>query len=256
MTVTGQIEQALQALREAGAAQRDPVRWHYIEVLQRRTLTQPEAVQRLLHERLLRALQDLASAQTAPPAARGAAQTVAKTVANTVPNTAANTAANTVANTAAPSAAAARPASATTPARTADRSGAAPASAAKPAPSALGRLLQDLQALQTSTPAPQTLRPGRRRGSRLPPENPRVRQFRQQLQTISVNKQVQQALAQAPQNAGPINSQRLVLRALALMRDISPDYLQRFMTHVDTLLCLESAQPSRSPAVRKKPSRA
>lgn len=244
MRLTEQIEQQLQALHECGAAQRDPVRWHYIEVLQRRTQTQPEAVQRLLHERLLRALQDLASAQTAPPAACGAAQTVAHTVANTA------------ANAAAPRAAAARPASAATPARAADRAGAAPASAAKPAPSALGRLLQDLQALQTSTPAPQTLRPGTRRGSRLPPENPRVRQFRQQLQTISVNKQVQQALAQAPQNAGPINSQRLVLRALALMRDISPDYLQRFMTHVDTLLCLESTQPPRSPAVRKKPSRA
>jgi hypothetical protein len=32
-----------------------------------------------------------------------------------------------------------------------------------------------------------------------------------------------------------------VLRSLGLMRDISPDYLSRFMAHVDTLMCLEEA---------------
>jgi hypothetical protein len=30
-----------------------------------------------------------------------------------------------------------------------------------------------------------------------------------------------------------------VLHSLALMRDISPDYLNRFLSYVDTLLCLE-----------------
>ena len=227
MTVAERLEQELQALRGAGAAQRDPVRWHYIEVLYRRTQAQPEAVHSLLHERLQRALQDLGStpALTAPPAANGAAGR----------------------GPAAPAASAAA-----TPTG-AIRSGTAPAAAADRAPSALGRLLQDLQA---STPAQQTLAPGTGRRSRLPPENPRVQQFRQQLHSLSVKKQVQQALAQAPQHAGPINSQRLVLRALALMRDIEPDYLQRFMAHVDTLLCLESAQQTRPPMTRKKPSRA
>jgi hypothetical protein len=33
----------------------------------------------------------------------------------------------------------------------------------------------------------------------------------------------------------------LVLRSLGLMRDISPDYLNRFMGYVDTLLCLDEA---------------
>ncbi len=66
-----------------------------------------------------------------------------------------------------------------------------------------------------------------------------MRQFRQQLGKISVQKQVNQAIAQAPQNAGPINSHMLVLRSLSLMRDISPDYLSRFMGYVDTLLSLE-----------------
>lgn len=73
-------------------------------------------------------------------------------------------------------------------------------------------------------------------------ESPRVRQFRKQLRRISVQKQVSQAIAQAPVNAGPINSHMLVLRALGVMRDISPDYLNRFMSHVDTLLCLDEAE--------------
>lgn len=73
-------------------------------------------------------------------------------------------------------------------------------------------------------------------------ESPRVGQFRKQLRQISVQKRVSKAIAQAPHNAGPINSHMLVLRALGLMRDISPDYLNRFMAHVDTLMCLEDAQ--------------
>jgi hypothetical protein len=73
-------------------------------------------------------------------------------------------------------------------------------------------------------------------------DNPRVAQFRQQLGKISVQKQVTQAIAQAPQNAGPINSHMLMLRSLGLMRDLSPDYLNRFMGYVDTLLFLDAPQ--------------
>lgn len=72
-------------------------------------------------------------------------------------------------------------------------------------------------------------------------DSPRVQQFRQQLGQLSVQKQVSKALSQAPQNAGPINSHMLVLRSLGLMRDASPDYLNRFMAYVNTLLCLDEA---------------
>ena len=74
------------------------------------------------------------------------------------------------------------------------------------------------------------------------PDSPRVRQVRRQLGRLRVQKQLSQALAQAPHNAGPINSQMLVLRALALLRERSPEYLNRLMTEVDTLLCLEDAE--------------
>jgi hypothetical protein len=86
-------------------------------------------------------------------------------------------------------------------------------------------------------------------------DNPRVVQFRQQLGKISVQKQVTQAIAQAPQNAGPINSHMLVLRSLGLMRDLSPDYLNRFMGYVDTLLFLEDSGQSKAVARKNAPAK-
>ena len=44
-----------------------------------------------------------------------------------------------------------------------------------------------------------------------------------------------------------MNSQHLVLRSLELMRDVAPDYLQGFMSYIDTLIWLEHADPSRNP---------
>lgn len=82
-------------------------------------------------------------------------------------------------------------------------------------------------------------------------ENPRIQQFRKKLGRISVQKKISQAIAQAPQNAGPINSHMLVLRSLGIMRDVSPDYLNRFMAHVDTLLCLDQAGPVQAQAKPK-----
>lgn len=74
-------------------------------------------------------------------------------------------------------------------------------------------------------------------GSR--PELKSAQYFRDTWSKLSAEKQVTQALGKAPKNAGPINSHRMVLSSLALMRDISPDYLNRFMSYVDTLLCLD-----------------
>lgn len=113
-------------------------------------------------------------------------------------------------------------------------------------PSPLATLLQDMR----SKNAPQA--GGKTPG--WPSENPRIQQFRKQLSKISVQKQVSQAIAQAPQNAGPINSHMLVLRSLGLMRDLSPDYLNRFMAYVDTLLILEDSGQSK-PASKKPQSK-
>jgi hypothetical protein len=58
---------------------------------------------------------------------------------------------------------------------------------------------------------------------------------------LSTEQQLTQTLAQAPENAGPMNSQHLVLRSLQRMQDIAPDYLQCFMSYIDALIWLESA---------------
>jgi hypothetical protein len=83
------------------------------------------------------------------------------------------------------------------------------------------------------------------------PELKTIRNFRNTWAKLSVEKQVTQALEHAPKNAGPINSHMLVLRSLALMRDISPDYLNRFMSYADTLLCLEQGEKEKLSAVKK-----
>lgn len=86
------------------------------------------------------------------------------------------------------------------------------------------------------------------------PELKSVRYFRNTWSKLSVERQVNQALGQAPKNAGPINSHVVALRALAVMRDTSPDYLNRFMSYMDTLLCLE--QGDRGPPLAPKTTRA
>uniref|UniRef100_UPI004047C9A1 DUF2894 domain-containing protein n=1 Tax=Limnohabitans sp. TaxID=1907725 RepID=UPI004047C9A1 len=45
----------------------------------------------------------------------------------------------------------------------------------------------------------------------------------------------------ALQIAGPIHSHRLMLRSLGLMRDLSPDDLNRFTGCVDTVLILANS---------------
>jgi hypothetical protein len=42
-----------------------------------------------------------------------------------------------------------------------------------------------------------------------------------------------------------MNSQHLVLRSLERMRDIAPDYLQGFMSYIDTLIWLDHADPTK-----------
>jgi hypothetical protein len=53
--------------------------------------------------------------------------------------------------------------------------------------------------------------------------------------------QLEQALVRKPANAGPLNSHALVLQTLSLMRDLSPDYLRRFVAGVEALQWLERA---------------
>ena len=65
---------------------------------------------------------------------------------------------------------------------------------------------------------------------------------------LKVEQQLAEALAQAPENAGPLNSHLLALQSLKLMRDTSPAYLKRFVAYVDALLWLDQADTATKPA--------
>jgi hypothetical protein len=79
------------------------------------------------------------------------------------------------------------------------------------------------------------------RCGRAPGELKSLRLFRNAWAQRSAERQASQAIERAPANAGPLNSHMLVLRALSSMRDLSPDYLNRFVSYADTLLRLEQA---------------
>ena len=68
------------------------------------------------------------------------------------------------------------------------------------------------------------------------------------LRSRQVEQQLAEALAQAPENAGPLNSHLLALQSLKLMRDVSPGYLKRFVSYVDALLWLDQADNAGKPA--------
>lgn len=85
-----------------------------------------------------------------------------------------------------------------------------------------------------------------------PPELKSLTYFKSTWSRLSADRRLTQSLAKVPDKAGPLNSHHLVHRALTTMRELSPAYLEHFMTHVDALLWLDQAN-SGSPAVADVP---
>lgn len=172
-------DSTLASLRSEGAHHHDPVRFHYLETLDRKMRTQPAAVQALLERKLHQAL----SAYEQDARAFRA------------------------------------------PSHSASR---------QPADTCLSQLNHDLstrarndasQALVDGAPSMSDMRS--------------VRQFSEIWSKISAEKQVTQALHAGPENAGPLNSHKLMLRSLNLMRTLSPGYLRHFWAQMDSLLWME-----------------
>lgn len=228
----------LAALRERGAARADPVRFRFLEALAARAATQRGDARRLLDARLARALAEqavrfaeaqatardlLAAAVARHPAAGESLQ----------PLFAAGDFAALRRRIAALDAAAAPTPLAGLTARLAQHAP-APADADGAAPAAAGDAVDE-----TVDEA----------------ELKSVRHFRATWAKLSVERQLAAALAQAPENAGPLNSHRLALRALERMHEISPDYLARFMSYAEGLLWLAQADPAGLPAGKGKGAR-
>ncbi|NYZ63479.1 DUF2894 domain-containing protein [Luteimonas sp. SJ-16] len=77
------------------------------------------------------------------------------------------------------------------------------------------------------------------------PELPALEDFRQLWSALRTGNQVRRSLKPPTDDAGPLNSGRLVHRALTLMRGLSPEYLRQFLAYADTLSWLETLQDAR-----------
>ncbi len=198
----GSFQARIDALRAEGAAERDPVRFAYLEALIRRATGQPEAIRRMLAAKISAAASELAGTQPAAPS-------VAAELDTTSPLTELLAYIGSHAH--------------------------APAATMQP--------------ITGNATVERKNRPKTKK-SPAGPELKSVAIFRNEWSKLSTEQQLTQTLAQAPENAGPMNSQHLVLRSLERMRDIAPDYLQGFMSYIDTLIWLDHADPTKPPAGR------
>lgn len=227
MTESDSSESGLESLRQLGADRFDPVRFHHLEVLARRASAHQGQVKQLLDGKLAHAL---AAFKERFEQAQTQARHAVDQVAPQYPQAAADLQ------------------------RLLQRGDVAAAKQGlaklnnRPHGTPLGELTRCLA--QHRSPEAETRSSGHA-GLRRTPASTQF--FRATWAKISVDKRVTQALDQAPKNAGPINSHLLVLRSLALMRDISPDYLNRLTAYVDTLLGLDGLDQQKSALPRKPP---
>ena len=196
------VEAAIEALRAQGLPALDPAGFHHLQTLARRASGLKGPVRRYLEGRLAQALLN-ANGRLAAASAATAAQRTADTV----------------------------PAHATT------------AEVIAPL-SPLALLTRELHALH-ETPgeraAAAALHTGHERSARRAPagELRALRAFKSTWANLRDEQRLAQALAAVPPNAGPLNTQRLVLRSLQRMRELSPGYFHRFVSHLETLQWLE-----------------
>lgn len=88
------------------------------------------------------------------------------------------------------------------------------------------------------------------------PEMELLGEFRKIWSSVRTESQLRQSMEDAPENAGPLNSRALVHRAIALMRELSPGYLQHFLAYIDDLSWIEQMNGNASFVVKDAPQAA
>lgn len=84
------------------------------------------------------------------------------------------------------------------------------------------------------------------------PELRNVQAHRGTWSALRLMRRMAEVSAPVPEHLGPLNSQVLVTRALQQLQALSPDYLQRLLTQLDTLAALA---PLQAAAQAEKPAR-
>ena len=221
------LHERIATLRDEGAWQWEPVRFRHLEALAQRMQGQPAAVQRLLEQRLQVALADFdrCIAQRKEAARCEAEALLAGHPAQAGALRRLQAAGDVIAMR---------------------RLVAGPQAHA--ASAALKHLNEHIRAAAPAAPE----------GGAPVGELASVRRFRSAWARSRGEEQLQQALARKPAQAGPLNSHVLMLQALELMGELSPDYLRHFLLHVESLQWLEQAREVRTPvkADKAKPARA
>lgn len=92
-------------------------------------------------------------------------------------------------------------------------------------------------------------------GNFLRGEPPEVEYFQKTWAKASTGLRLRQSQQHVPENAGPLNSSQLIHRALLLMQDRSPAYLQHFLSYVDTLSWMDQLHASASSPSTKTASK-
>lgn len=123
---------------------------------------------------------------------------------------------------------------------------------AAPEPSALAGLVEHIA---KHAPPMQVDAPARGLATASAPstELKSIRYFKSTWSKLSADRRLTQSLAKVPENAGPLNSHHLVHRSLTLMRDLSPEYLNRFMAYVDALSWVDQLNGSNAAASAASP---
>jgi len=219
------LHERIATLRDEGTWHWDPVRFRHLEALSRRMQGQPAAVQGLLEQRLQLALADFDQrlAQRKEAARCEAEALLARHPAQAGALRRLQAAGEVLAMRRLVAAAQAHAASA-----------------------ALKHLNEYIRAAAPAAPD----------GGAPVGELASARRFRSAWGRSRSEEQLQQALARKPAQAGPLNSHVLVLQALELMGELSPDYLRHFLLHVESLQWLEQAREARTPAKAGRPRRA
>ena len=83
------------------------------------------------------------------------------------------------------------------------------------------------------------------------PDLPALDGLREIWSGLSADRQVRQSQEQVHKNAGPLNSNQLVHRALSLMRELSPGYLQQFVTYTEALAWMEQVTAAAAPPAKE-----
>ncbi len=220
----------LDAWREGGADRVDPVRFRFLQAMARRSAVLDGLARQLLDERLAGHLNAYGQLLDAEADANADGERDAELAAE-------------------PSA---------------ERNAPPPAEPANDAPSTLAGLLAYLADPGPDAPDGEPTWNRDALGLREAyPDVQMLEYFRAVWSRVSADRQVRQSQQQVHKNAGPLNSNQLVHRALSLMRELSPGYLQQFLSYTDALMWMEQIHAATAPAPKdaargaaKKTSRA